>query len=114
MTYKVRLWVEDGVVKCCSGVCTEISCPRVRTCKETEIKEITYREDCKYAEWFNGKCLGLSVSQDYDETCDDCKVCPHYESYEDEDIHEDYSDTLPCGCCACCGYSCDERWEDEG
>ncbi len=39
MTYKVRLWVEDNVVKCCSGVCTEISCPRVGVCKETEIEE---------------------------------------------------------------------------
>ena len=40
MTYKVRLWVEDNVVKCCSGVCTEISCPRVGVCKETEIEEV--------------------------------------------------------------------------
>ena len=40
MTYKVRLWVEDDVVKCCSGVCTEISCPRVGICKETEIEEL--------------------------------------------------------------------------
>ena len=37
MTYKVRLWVEDSVVKCCSGVCTEVSCPRVGICEETEI-----------------------------------------------------------------------------
>lgn len=114
MTYRVRLWVEDEIVRCCSGVCTEQSCPRVGICKETEIKETTRYEDCKYAEWLDGmKCLGLSVSQDDDEPCDQCKVCPHYESYEDEDGHEDYSDTLPCGCCACCGCSCDDERDEE-
>ena len=43
MTYKVRLWVEDGKVLCCSSVCTEQSCPRVGICKETYIKE--FEED---------------------------------------------------------------------
>lgn len=49
MTYKVRLWIGDGVVKCCSGVCTEVSCPRVGTCQETEI--IVLDEDFKEDDW---------------------------------------------------------------
>ena len=48
MTYKVRLWVENGIVKCCSGVCTEQSCPRVAICKETEIAEIVRCKDCTH------------------------------------------------------------------
>lgn len=39
-THKVRLWLEDGKVLCCSSVCTEQSCPRVGICKETEIREV--------------------------------------------------------------------------
>lgn len=41
MTYKVRIWAESGVVKCCSSVCTNLEsgriCPRVEICQETEI-----------------------------------------------------------------------------
>jgi len=40
MTYKVRLWVENGNVMCCSSVCTEISCPRTNTCQNTYIAEV--------------------------------------------------------------------------
>ena len=47
MTYKVRLWVEDEVVKCCSGVCTEQSCPRVGICTETEIDDVNQYEECE-------------------------------------------------------------------
>lgn len=39
MKYHVRLWIEDGIVLCCSGVCDKQSCPRVGICKETIIEE---------------------------------------------------------------------------
>ena len=45
MTYKVRLWIEDGKVLCCSSVCTEQSCPRVGICEEVEIIILSDDED---------------------------------------------------------------------
>ena len=48
MYYYARLWIEDGKVLCCSGVCTEQSCPRVGICKETYIKE--FEEDTAESE----------------------------------------------------------------
>ena len=47
MTYKVRLWVDDSIVKCCSGICTEQSCPRVGICKETEIEDVNDYVECQ-------------------------------------------------------------------
>lgn len=38
--YKVRLWVENGNVMCCSGVCTKHSCARINICKDTYIAEV--------------------------------------------------------------------------
>lgn len=54
MIHKVRLWIENGVVQCCSGVCTEQSCNRVGICKETEIAEVTMCKNCGYSIDRNG------------------------------------------------------------
>lgn len=62
-------------------------------------------EDCKYAR------LG---------TCEDWEVGDEascFESYFEEDEDEDdeidwYDDRLECGCCVCCGCSCNDI-EDE-
>lgn len=68
MTYKVRLWVENEVVKCCSGVCTEQSCPRVGDCKETEIEEVEEYDD--YSDTLPCgccACCGCSCDDERDE-----------------------------------------------
>lgn len=40
-------------------------------------------DDCEYAEWGNGKCLGFSVSRYDDELREKCKNCEKQQSYED-------------------------------
>ena len=44
MSYKVRMWIENGNVLCCSSVCTNVLsgqiCPRVDVCKQTTIEEV--------------------------------------------------------------------------
>lgn len=32
--------------------------------------------------------------------------------WEDEEAEDFYNDTYPCGCCTCCGCSCDFEYED--
>ena len=36
MGEKVKIWIENGVIRCCSQVCTEVSCPRFDEC-ETDV-----------------------------------------------------------------------------
>jgi len=38
MKYIVKIWIENGIIKCASQVCTKDSCPRFNLCQEVEIK----------------------------------------------------------------------------
>ncbi|WPA89684.1 hypothetical protein [Neomoorella thermoacetica] len=40
-TYRARIWVEDGVIRCCSQMCS--GCPRFNECQEVllEIRPTT-------------------------------------------------------------------------
>ena len=78
MTYKVRLWIEDGVINCCSEVCTEIPCPRVGICKETEIEDInkyvaTYPDPPELN--YCPRCGSDSVHQSNEQRAMKCEKC---------------------------------------
>ena len=51
MSYKIRLWIKDEEVLCCSSMCTNFHtgeiCPRVGICKETEIEELDKQSSMK-------------------------------------------------------------------
>lgn len=38
MSEKVKVWIENSVIRCCSQVCTEASCPRFNECETVIIK----------------------------------------------------------------------------
>lgn len=38
MSEKVKICIENGVIRCCSQVCTEVSCPRFDECETMTIK----------------------------------------------------------------------------
>lgn len=62
-----------------------------------------------FKETFNGSVIELGADDKYTPLCRDC-----YQEHLDEQFWEEYdSDTLECGCCSCCGCTCDEQWNEE-
>jgi len=35
---KVRVWIEDGVLRCASQLCNDISCPRINQCNVVDME----------------------------------------------------------------------------